>query len=155
MNYRIHLDKFLKIKETSLAEEIRLIKKEYRKYKFANTWLYPDDLKEKFGNRKDHADRYVEYYLTYTDLKSHYQHVCYVENRATSIARTYLKGRPYSVVEKPKVKLFDSNDMQHRGVWKRLCEIVAKYESREAYLHRDKRRDPKMIGEEIKAWMEA
>lgn len=157
MTHNIYLDKCLKIKETSLADEIKRIKREIHKYDFAKEWLYPDDLKKKFGNRTDHAERYKQYVAIRSGLYHHYKNVVYVENRAAALARAYLKGRPYNTVEKPKSDIRGgvgpSNYMT--PLFKRLCEIVAKYENIKSYHHKQHRRDIKDIANDVSKWLDA
>lgn len=147
INHTIDLQQFLKVKQTSLDAEIKIIKKNCNKFKFASNWLDDKQLSEKFGNRKDHAVRYTQYNRAYCDLRSHYWNVVYVEARATSLARAYFKKMPYAKVE-PGCK-----EPIWGPVYNRAVDIISKYESRATYWSKNERRSKEVVGKLFGKWL--
>lgn len=130
---------FLKVKQESLALEAKYIKKQLRKHRPKNG-----------ENEKN----------IYFGLKDHLKRVVAVENRATNIARAYLRGKPYSFVE-PKLRKQDywkTNtgifffDPEWNKTWQRVFEIVRKYESEKAYNWYNDRRPTDDVSKDIISW---
>lgn len=159
---------FLKVKQVSLELEAKYIKKQMIKFKFnPNFTLEPHDQHEA-------AKAFIHH-----GLREHLKYVVAVESRATNIARAYLRGKPYAWVE-PHIKRnkFEIRNylypQKHTFVeyfmnedimtWKRVIEIIRKYETNSAYhnkvnsrLQEDVNRDvinwrnkhPQLLGDEL------
>ena len=142
------LAEFLKIKQVSLALEAKYIKQRMLKHKVP---LSQSDAIE----HRDIRDQ----------LKNHLDTVVTVESRATNIARAYLRGEKYSFVE-PRIKpnkfwAYTTNKGERHVsffvpedvlVWKRVSELVAKYENNGAYISKNLRRKYDEVYNEIIAW---
>lgn len=138
---------YLKVKQQSLALEAKYIK----------------HLMNKHRPKTSQDDEYVHF-----KLRNHLKSIVSLENRATNIARAYLRGKPYYFVE-PKIKKekfckclksFGDNkeynimffDPYTNYVFKRVSDIVAKYESIVSYNVLQKRRSSNVVLDEIIAW---
>lgn len=108
----------LKIKEKTLAEETRIIRKEERKAvdSFVNA--------QNVGKTK----AAFKHLSKFNDLYDHRVNVVRKEARATHLARAYIKGLPYAAVE--KVGSMDSYEIGYYAG--RIFNMVSKYDSKKA-----------------------
>jgi len=83
----------LKIKQLSLAEEARIIRKYERSVLRNARWQ---------KSNQGHEDDSVVSYATYTRLHEHRTHQVRKASRAAGLVRAFLKGREYARVEKPR-----------------------------------------------------
>lgn len=147
------LHTFLKIKQESLALEIKLIKKEMKRYKFDPVLAY------QVNEYKEAAKATI-----HTGLSNHLHRYVRLENRATNIARAYLRGKPYSFVE-PKLKkqyywAFQNNNKwcvygfepYYNILWDRVVEIVRKYENTGSYYVAGQRKPVQETSDLVFAW---
>ena len=138
---------FLQTKQESLAREAKYIKTQLRKY------------------RPKNSDTEAEIHW---GLKDHLKQVVAIEARATNIARAYLRGKDYAFVE-PIIKRehywkTNSNRIldgiifprsEDNTTWKRVVQLVAKYENKKAYKFRLGRRDFIDVEHEVIRWRNA
>lgn len=148
---------FLKVKHTSLAAEAKLIRKEEQKVKKqARYFLHKEE---------DPENNSWKFYSTFHELRDHRKNVVGVEARAAHIASTYIKGKPYEYCEnkldrsryhltKVGNKWYKAgfNHRYDAKVWRRVYELVQKYETPQAYRSPLKRRDLTEVIKEVEAW---
>ena len=116
---------YLKIKSKHLALEPSIIRKEEKKLKKQINWYktkYQLSTVDMFTYYKEHPDLY-NMCLRRGSLVSHRRWDVRNESRATYLARAYLKGMPYKVVE-PNVR-----EKLWAPVMESLIRMVMKYGS--------------------------
>lgn len=148
------LHTFLTVKHKTLAVEASIIRKEENKLRGMTEWA---------KNKSDTLSA-EEFRDIRMNLQHHRKSVVGLEARATHIALAYLKGKPYVYVEsqidptkyyvskrgnEQKVIPYHYYDQQ---TWKRVIDIVAKYESERAYNWRTARREIPEVQAEVYAW---
>lgn len=133
----MELQAYLKIKQTSLADEMVRIKREYKKHSWAH------------NHNPKAEEKYQEHHKTYWGLRSHGATIVYTEVRATQLARAYFKGMPYARCE-PNCRKGPDTFVRNR-----LYELVAKYENVVAYYQTNKRRQKDDVRKDIEAWITA
>lgn len=108
----------LKIKAKMLSSEASFIRKEEHKIKRQARWL------------RDHqqSDASEIAYATYWNLNTHRLKKVRFEARATHLARAFLKGFPYALVEEKRLIQYE-NDFK-RNVIPRILAIAQNYSSK-------------------------
>jgi hypothetical protein len=140
----------LKIKSKHLGEEAKIIRFEERKLRKQINWLHAA---QQSSIRQDKQ---------WVSLNNHRRSDVRDENRATFLARAYIKGVPYKSVETKRVteKEFAFNI----AVKPRVVAMVAKYGfprvPPKIYVHELSRLEPNTVGmqvlkETIQAWFDA
>lgn len=149
------LHTFLTVKHKTLAHEATVIRKEENKLRGMTKWAKIE------SNSSSVAPD--EYRAIRMELYHHRKSVVGLEARATHIALAFLKGKPYVCVESQidvsKYEIRHSNKQDiyphhyyDQQTWKRVIELVSKYENQKAYNYSGNRRETPVIQEEIYAW---
>lgn len=144
MNY---LDTCLKVKHTSLAAEAKIIKAEELRYKKHTEWLRSkQEYKESDLFRDDRMQLYHHRYR---------KGIVSFECRAAHLARAFIKKKPYASVETRSKKNGGWKTSHYSAVklYTRVAELIAKYESQEAYYVRSKRRPIDQTLKEVCEWV--
>ena len=130
----------LKIKSKHLSEEAKIIRFEERKLLKQLNWLYDH-------NMTDEANK-IKFLLH--DIKSHRRIDVRSENRATFLARAFIKGTPYSVVETTS----KSNQSSLSSyTFDRLLSMVSKYRDGVHFKLLTKAQQSDLT-KELKSWLE-
>lgn len=101
----------LKIKSKHLSEEARIIRKEEIKRKRQAKWL------------RDHQKDDSKVHNTFMNLKDHRKWDVRNENRATFLARAFIAGQAYNVVEQKCHNVW----LRDYYIAKRVTKMVNKY----------------------------
>lgn len=150
----------LKIKAKHLALEPAIIRKEEYKLTKQMEWF-------RQHHQVKHNTDDVSYSKLYDKRQSLYLHRIQDvrnESRATHLARAFIKGTPYKVVEK-STKESISYDYPYKGYWfNRMLDMVAKYGAPEdrigKYWHKEtgthyRKEEHEVLKAKIKSWIEA
>lgn len=101
----------LKIKSKHLSEEARIIRVEEIKWKRQAKWL------------RDHGKDDSKVHSTFMSLKDHRKNDVRDENRATFLARAFIAGKAYKVVEQKCHNVW----LRDYYIAKRVTKMVNKY----------------------------
>jgi hypothetical protein len=141
----------LKIKNKHLAEESRIIRFEEQKELKKARWTQKEYLAKGNSLPNNWLDRYhlnQSWFGTYYTINSHRRHDVRNENRATSLARAYLAGVGYNIVEH---KRKPENEMNFRlNIIPRVVKMVNKY-GRD-WNKETQSRPPEITKEDILKW---
>lgn len=150
---------FLKVKQVSLELETKYIKKQINKHSYDRNLAYSDGNTYQVINETNKAK-------IYNGLTRHLSRVVSVESRATNIARAYLRNKPYSFAENriktnrleksyrypENIPVVYYRTKYDRDTWKRVVEIIRKYENNRAYLASFNRRSIEEVEREVFDW---
>lgn len=138
----------LKIKSKHLSEEAKIIRHEEKK-ELEKSYHFSEYQKEQGNN--DVEEAVFNFQRTYRSLHTHRCVTVRNENRATFLARAYIKGLPYSAVE---------NSRKDESVFKcyifpKVVDMVARYGKTpvtKLNFERKLTEDYKNLREDIKKW---
>lgn len=111
----------LKIKSKHLGEEARIIRFEENKY--LKRWQNAVEQHYKSGNNSE--PQVDSNYCQYSSLRTHRTRNVRHENRATFLARAYIAGKPYKLIEQTRKPCYEDNFWG--AIYPRVCDMVAKY----------------------------
>lgn len=118
----------LKVKSKHLSEEARIIRFEERKLLKQYEWAVS---KYRASGNNDEYPRWTDSaYMDYVSLYNHRKWDVRNENRATFLARAYIAGTPYLLVEQKRKP--DTEFAFQTFIIPRIISMVAKYGKLEA-----------------------